>query len=122
MRSLGSVTTGFNRWVAVPTAPPGNSVVATFQLSLGLSWTLQTVLFKPPNMFMGYNNGQPYWRFVAATASDLHVLRPTTILGYSAPFVPVSVDSFRFFVDSQSRSVQGIKVSSYEIPMVDRTG
>jgi hypothetical protein len=122
MRSLGTVTTGFNHWVAVPAAPSGDSVVATFHLSLGLSWTLQTVLFKPPNLFMEYNDDKQYWRFVAATAPDLHVLRTATTLGYSQPFVPVSVRSLRFFIRGRGGSLSGIRVAFYEIPVAGRTG
>jgi hypothetical protein len=117
MRSLGTVTTGFNHWVAVPAAPPGDSVVATFHLSLGLSWTVQTILFKPPNLFMGYNDGEQYWRFVAATAPDLHVLHAASTLNYRPPFVPVSVTRFRFLINGRSGSQSGIRVSFYEIPV-----
>jgi hypothetical protein len=115
LRSLGTVSTGFNHWVAVPPVPPRHAVVATFQLSLGLAWTLQTIVFKPPNLFMGYNDSKNYWRFVAATAPDLHVLHGASSLGYSRPFAPVSVDRLRFFVHGRGESTSGIKITFYQI-------
>jgi len=117
MRFLRSVTTGFDRWVAVPPAPPGDSIVATFHLSLGLSWNLEALLFKPPNLFMGYNGGKDSWRFLAATAPDLHVLRSALTLGYSAPYVPASVDSLRLSVDGRGGSSTGVTVSFYGVPV-----
>ena len=117
MRSLGTFVTGFNHWVAVPAARPNDLVVATFQLSLGFDWTLQTILFKPPNLFMGYNGGLQYWRFVAATAPDLHVLQSSSSLGYSPTFTPVSVGRLRFFIHGHSGTLSGIKVAFYEIPV-----
>ncbi len=117
MRSLGSFLTGINHWVGVPAAQPNDLVVATFQLSLGFDWTFQTILFKPPNLFMGYNNARQYWRFVAATAPDLHVLHSASSLGYSPSFTPVSVGRLRFFIHGHSGTRSGIKVAFYEIPV-----
>ena len=71
MRSLGTVTTSFNHWVAVPTASPGESVVAIFHLPLGLWWTVQTILFKPPNLFMGYNGGEQKLAFRCSHSGGL---------------------------------------------------
>lgn len=122
MRSLGTVTTGFNHWVAVPAAPPGDLVVASFHLSLGPLWTLQAILFKPPDLFMGYNDGGQYWRFVAATAADLHVLRALSAVGHSPPFAPVTVKRFRFVMKGKSGSESGIRVSFYEIPVTAKPG
>ena len=78
---------------------------------------MQTILFKPPNLFMGYNDGEQNWRFVAATAPDLHVLHAASTLNYSPPFVPVSVTRFRFLINGRSASQSGIRVSFYEIPV-----
>lgn len=117
MRALGTVATGFNHWVAVPAAPPGASVVATFHLSLGAFWTLQSILYRPPNLFMGYNEDGEYWRFVAATAPELHVLRAASTLSYSPPFVPVTTKRLRFFIKGRSESQSGIRVTFYEIPV-----
>jgi hypothetical protein len=117
MRSLGTVTTGFKHWVTVPAAPPGDSIVASFHLSLGPSWTLRAILFKPPYVFMGYNHSKQHWRFVAATAPDLHVLHAASTLSYSPPFVPVSVIRLRFLVNGASGSQSGVRVSFYAIPV-----
>jgi hypothetical protein len=101
----------------VPRAQPNYSVVATFQISLGLAWTLQTILFKPPNLFMGYNDCKQYWRFVAATAPDLHVLHSASSLGYSRPFTPVFVGRLRLFIHGRGASLSGIKIAFYQIPV-----
>ncbi len=116
-RFLGTVMTEFNHWTTTPVAPRGDSVVATFHLSLGLGWTVQSLLFKPPKLFMGYNDGDRNWRFLAATGPDLHVLRAASTLGYSPAFAPVSVDRFRFFVDGWDGGMSGISVSFFAIPL-----
>jgi hypothetical protein len=117
-RPLGTVATGFDHWVAVPKAPLGTAVVARFHLSQGWFTDLEAVLFKPPNVLMDHNDGQQYWRFVTATAPDLHVLHPASTLGYSLPFAPVSVGRLRF-IDGRAGD---LTVSFYEIPLVGRTG
>jgi hypothetical protein len=114
-RYLGTVTTEFNHWIPVPKARYDDSVVATFHLSLGYSWELQTIVFKPPELFMGYNYGQQDWRFVAATAPDLHVLHAASTLRYSRPFAPTSIARFRFFFGGSSGSHPAVEVSFYEI-------
>jgi hypothetical protein len=122
MRSLGSVTTGFNHWVAVPAPPPGDSLVAAFHFELGPSWTVQTIFFKPPNLFMEADGGRQFWRFVAATGPDLHVLHTASTLGYSSPFVPPTVSSLRFLISGRGASSSGVSVTFYEIPVSGRTG
>jgi hypothetical protein len=117
LRHLGTVTTESDRWVAVPTAPAGDAVVARFQLSQGWFLQLQAIAFKPPSVFMEINDGQE-WRFVAATAPDLHVLRPASTLGYSLSFIPVSVGRLRFV----NGWAGDLSVSFYEIPLAGRTG
>jgi hypothetical protein len=121
-RFLGSATTGFNRWVTVPAAAPGDSIIGTFDLSLGLSWSVESAIFKPPNVLMGYNNVQEPWRFVAGTAPDPHVLRPASTLGYDAPFVPTAVGRLRFSDGDGGGGPTGIRVSFYEVPVEGYTG
>ncbi len=116
--ALRTVTTGFDQWVHVPTGPAGDAVVATFRLPLGLSWKAQEAVFKPPNIFMDVNDGSESWRFVAGTASDLHVLRPASTLGYSEPFQPIAVNRFRFTVNGQGGGTSGLQVSFFEVPVV----
>jgi hypothetical protein len=118
LRHLGTVTTGSDRWVAVPTAPAGHAIVARFQLSQGWFSKLQAIAFKPPIVVMEHDDGQQYWRFVAATAPDLHVLHPASTLGYSLPFVPVSVARLRFV----NGLAGDLSVSFYDVPLVGRTG
>ncbi len=113
-RYLGSVTTRSRQWVRVPTAPPGDLVAARFQFSLGAAWTLESTLFKPPNVFMecvDYDGTQD-WRFVAATGPDLHVIRVSPTLGYNAGFEQASLTRFRFLIAGQDPEV---KVTFYAI-------
>ncbi len=114
---VGTVTTGLGHWVTVPSAPGNDAVVASFQLPEGLGSKLESLIYKPPNVFMAVNNGQTTWRFVPATGPDLHVLRPSSVLGYSQPFVPLTSTRVRFAIDGESRTKSGLKISFYEIPM-----
>ena len=95
-RLLSTVTTGLEHWVAVPSAPPGDEVVGSFQLPSGLWSKIESLFFKPPNVFVAANNGLQTWRFVAATAPEFHILRAATTLGYSREFVPVHTRNLRF--------------------------
>ncbi len=117
LRPIGTVTTESNRWVVVPTAPTGDAIVARFQLYQGWFFQIRAVAFKPPNVFMENDHGQE-WRFVAATAPDLHVLQPASTLGYSLSFLPVSVGRLRFV----NGWAGDLSVSFYEIPLARATG
>ncbi len=73
-RLLKTVDTGLGRWVGVPTAPKGDAVAATFALP-DSTWTkVESLLFKPPNVFLAVNGGRENRRFIAATGPDYHVL------------------------------------------------
>lgn len=125
LRPLGTVTTGFRHWVVVPTAPAGDAIVARFQLSLGSLSSLESVIFKPPNVFMDYNKSYQDWRFVAPTAPDPHILVAASTLGYSRDFVPVSLSSLRFLIAGRNRTSSGVKVSFYRVqvaPVAAGTG
>ena len=99
LRPLGSVTTGLGHWVTVPSAPAGDVVVATFSLSDDLWSRFESLLFKPPNVFLAANDDQETWRFVAATGPDLHVLRASSALGF--PRVRPRADSQPPFLDQR---------------------
>jgi hypothetical protein len=112
---LGTARTGFDHWVAVPTAPAGDAVVARFQLSQGWWAKLETILFKPPEVFLRYKGTNPPWRFVASTASDLHVIRAASTLGYYPAFVPVAPTSLQFSIEGGNGDSAGVKISFYKI-------
>jgi uncharacterized membrane protein YciS (DUF1049 family) len=114
---VGVVTTGYRHWVSVPTAPPGDAIVARFQLSQGWLNGLEAIAFKPPNVLMGYVSGHQHgaFRFVVATGPDLHLLQPALTLGYSGQFTPDSVSKLRFAIVGGNRSPSGVKVSFYRV-------
>jgi hypothetical protein len=104
---LRTVTTSASHWVAVPDAAPGEGIAATFRLPTGPSWTLESLLFKPPNAFiqMGYRPGAQDWRFVVATGSDWHVLRAASTLGYYPGWVQPAPTRLRFLIAGQHPQV-----------------
>ena len=123
LRPIGTVTTGFRRWVQVPTAPAGDAIVARFQLSLGLSYKLEDLLFKPENVNVQYNGSpQNSWRFVTATAPDLHLLQAPSTSGYYKGFSPVRLTSFRFTIDRGYPTTTGVTVRFYEVRVAPVAG
>ena len=121
-RLLATVTTGIGHWVTVPSPPAGDDVVASFDLSTGVGWDLESLLFKPPNVFLEANNGLQKWRFIAATGPDFHVLRGSSNLGYSKTFIPVHARNLRFLIDGEGPSTSGISISFYAVPVAAPTG
>ena len=71
----------------MPTGSPGTMVVARFEsLPLPISYELAAVALKPPIMFMTASGQRE--RFIVGTAGDIHLMRPASSTGYTAPFVP----------------------------------
>ncbi len=116
LRYLETVSTGFGHWVAVPPATPGDAVIARFRLSLGWFSSLEALVFKPGSVYMQYD-GSPLnsWRFITATAPDLHLLRAPSTLNYYRGFVPPPVSSLRFTVAGGYPTESGVKVSFYRL-------
>jgi len=114
---LDKVTTGVGHWVAVPSAPVGDDIVASFGLSSGVGWAVESLAFKPPSVYLEANNGLVKWRFIAATGPEFHVLRASADLGYSSTFVPVHARNLRFSIDGEGPSPFGITISFYAIPV-----
>jgi hypothetical protein len=114
---LGTVTTGIGHWVTVPSATAGADIVASFGLPAGLWSKAESLLYKPPNVFLAANNGRQTWRFIAATGPEFHVLRGSSNLGYSSAFVPVHARNLRFSITGEGPSPSGITISFYEIPV-----
>ena len=108
LRHIATVTTGSGHWVEVPAAPPGDLIAATFRLSLPFSWTLESLLFKPPHVVMESvgDAGTQDWRFIASTGPDLHVLRSASTLGYYSGFVPTSPSRLRFVTDGETPNLR----------------
>ncbi len=117
LRRLGVTTTGLDQRVRVPAAPRGDEVVATFNLSDSLWSKLESLVYKPPNVFFNANDGKDSWRFVTATGPDLHILRASSALGYSPAYLPVPIRNLEFSVSGEGPSLSGITVSFYAVPM-----
>ena len=116
-RLLQTVDTGLGHWVGVPAAPPGDAVVATFELPES-PWTkLESLLFKPPSVSLSVNGARHNWRFIAATGPDFHVLRVPSTLGFAPYLAPPPTRTLRFSVQGASPNTSGIKIAFYEIPM-----
>lgn len=94
--SLGSVhVSRATQTVTVPSAPsPDDAVVAQLHLSPPWWYGLLATLFKPPAMSMVVNGTLDY-RFIPATAPDPDLLQPSADLGYTGPFTPVTIRTFR---------------------------
>jgi len=95
-RPLGKVRTGFDVWTKVPTAPAGDAVVASFNLSMPLTWTLENLLFRPHQVTLYTNGGASAYRFITGTAADLHLLIPPSDLNYAEGYAPVPISSLMF--------------------------
>ncbi len=86
------VSAVFGQQVSVPVAPVGDAVVARFvELPLSFRYTLSSLFFRPPTVSITTSAGS--YRFIVATAADLHLLRPSSTLGYSVPFSPSDLSS-----------------------------
>ena len=94
-------TTGLDHPVTVTAARAGDEVVASFNLSDGLWWKLESVLYKPPNVFFTANDGEESWRIVTATGPHLHILQPSSALGYSPAFIPLPIRNLEFSISGE---------------------
>ncbi|MGD0381284.1 MAG: hypothetical protein ABSC30_15025, partial [Acidimicrobiales bacterium] len=119
---LRTVASGLGHWVTVPSAPPDDVVVASFQLTEDFWSKFESFTYKPPNMFLAVNHDQTTWRFVAGTGPDLHVLRASSALGFSPGFVPLATQSLRLLISGEGPGTSAIKISFYKIPMAPTPG
>ena len=88
-----SITAAFGQTVAMPQTPPGSAVIATFSgVGSSMAYRLENFVLKAPAIEMQTPSAS--YRFIAATAGDLHVLRWPSTVGYSALFTPPTIDSF----------------------------
>jgi hypothetical protein len=114
VQRLGTVDTVLGQPVAVPRAPRGDALVASFDLHTSLwSHALET-LYKPPETWIEIN-GRRY-RFVSATAGEMHLLRPGASLGYDRAFNPLTISSFSVSIGGAARSRHAIAVTFYAMP------
>ncbi len=121
LQPLGTVTTGYGRWIAVPSPKPGDAIVARFQLAQSLLSKIESLVFRPPFVFIQFNRSRQSWRFVASTGPDLHILQPASTLHYDG-FMPDSLTSLQFTIAGASRDTTGVTVSFYSLTMAPEEG
>ena len=114
---IETVVTDNNRWVTVPAAPPNSAIVASFRLSLPVWSAAESLLYKPEEMFLTLNTPQSTFRFVSGTATDLHILRASSSLDYSAQFVPQPVTRLRFSIPATGSASNSVTVSFSKVSM-----
>lgn len=120
LRRLSTARTTRGGDVRVPAARPGDAIVATFDIPSSISWRLEGLFFKPPEVCMDtvqVGGANVTYRFIVGTATDIHLLRAASTLGYSSPFVPPTIDSLQLSVCGARSNISGVKVSFYEIAM-----
>jgi hypothetical protein len=96
-RPIGSIRATIGQPVTVPVGPPGTIVMARIDLSTPLVYDISGFLLKPPGMIftaLGQRASDTNFRFIAATAGDLHLLRPSKSIGYAPQFTPTNISSF----------------------------
>jgi len=113
-RPLVRVRTGFDVWTKVPTAPAGDAVVASVDLSLPLAWKLENLLFRPHEVTLYTNGGASAYRFITGTAADLHLLIPPSDLGYTEGFAPGPISSVEFTLSGAGSSTP-IEIKFYAV-------
>ncbi|MGH3636149.1 MAG: hypothetical protein ACRDTS_19090, partial [Mycobacterium sp.] len=115
---LSSVVTDSSGFVRVPTAGPGGEVLATFELPRSPIAKIEELLTRSPEVCMNtkWVGGTHFpFRFVVGTATDVHLLRPATTLGYDPPFVPPNINSFNFSICGSTAPIPGVRVTFYRM-------
>jgi hypothetical protein len=90
-------------------------VARIFQLPLSLGYQVSSVLLKPPIAYVDSSAGS--FRFIVPTAGDLHLLRPSASIGYSARFAPPIVDSFDLTGAGVKPGTGRCQVDFYSLPV-----
>jgi hypothetical protein len=113
---VARATAAFGQRVAVPPAAPGTAIVARFtNLPVTVRYKLSSLLLKPPTASIDTSAGA--FRFIIGTAGDLHLMRPSSTLGYSAGYVPASLNWFALRGAGVGSGQGRYDVTFYEIPM-----
>jgi hypothetical protein len=111
------VSATFGQKVAIPDVPTGDAVVARFlDVPLSVGYKVSSVLLKPPTASIDTSAGR--LRFIIATAGDLHLLRPSSSIGYSAPFTPPVLDSFALTGAGVHPGARRYEVEFYTLPVL----
>lgn len=120
-RSISTVFTPPAGMVEVPRATRDDAVIATFSVPTPALWTIDAVVFHPPEVCVrsvqADVSGVQVNRFVVATAGDWHLLRPARTIGYSRPFMPPTFDALSFSTCGSRSPMAGVKVTFQSMAM-----
>jgi hypothetical protein len=115
-----SVSTRSSQSIRVPTVDSHDDLVASFSLSVPISWALENVVLKPPLVCLSATSagskGPQSYRFVTGTAGDLHVVSAATTVDYSPPFVPTKLRTISL-AECHPGTSFGVTVHFYKIPV-----
>jgi len=115
---LGRITTQLGRNIRVPRAAPGDAVLATFSVSLPLSWHVDDVVLHPPDYCVRQADAKGQrssYQFVLGTQGDFHIMRPASTLGYTAPYIPTAISTFSINQCGVGPSARTITVQFYKM-------
>jgi hypothetical protein len=128
--AIEQVTAHFGQRVDVPAAPgPGDMVIARFSLGLPAGTGAENFFWKAPALHVetwvanapssvaSPSRAFSAWRFVAATASDDHVLYAPPALGWTAGYGPQPVEQFEFAGGGWPKGEGTVKVSFLSVPL-----
>jgi hypothetical protein len=116
LRPIEHRSAAFGQRVTTPAVQPGTELVARFtDVSLPITYTLSSILLKPPTAALASSDGT--FRFILGTAGDLHLIRPSSTLGYSPPFSPASLDWFALTGAGVPAGQGHYEVTFYAMPM-----
>lgn len=99
-----------SHYMRAPHVPASDDLIASFSLSLPLSWEIENLALKPPQICLSARiagvSALRTYRFIVGTAADLHVLSPATSIHYSPPFTPPKIESLSLFACTQGEAFQ----------------
>ncbi len=96
LQPLETVHAKFGQSIAVPRAPRGDAVIATFQgVGSSLLYRLENLVLKARAIQMTVPGAS--YRFVAATGPDMHIMWAPSTLGYSPQYEPPTIGSFTLY-------------------------
>lgn len=132
-RELATVHTGWDRWVQVPAAPPGEAILASWApLPKSLAGRFAGVALRPPVVNVQVMAPQPgyppgatptlqTYRFTVATAGEEHLVVPPTTLGDTGAYAPLDISELRFTGGGLGPSDSGVIVSFKEVSVSSPT-
>ncbi len=115
-RLLRTTPASFGSRVAVPSPPPHALLVAALsEVGTALTYRAENLLLKARAIQMTTNVAS--FRFVAGTATDLHVLSTPSHFGYSPQYLPPRIQSFTLYERNIVTDGGRYTVRFYAVPL-----